>query len=224
MPRTFSYDPSDAATRNAAETAVFGTPLADEDEYANLIGDIARDAKLRIIFNRFFAKMDCSVPITIAAECSTHSTIVRLEKGMFDYSDCTVVKKGKGTGREIFKLVADTAHRLGFKDIKAEGRKHVSETIPCWGHIAYPGYGFDQPIPAKIAAELPDDLKHMKGVMELCNDPKGLEFWEKKGETLKDMKFNLEQGSPSWTRLNKGSIRKMAETPVEAPPLEKPKN
>lgn len=224
MPRSLTFEPSDPATRIAAETAVFGAPLANQDDYANLIGDIAGDADVRVVLNRFFVKADGTVPITISAECSTHSTVVRLDKGMFDYSACTVVDKGKGTGRKIFKLLADTAHRLGLKEINAEGRKNVSDNSPCWGHVTYPGYGFDQPIPAEIAAELPDDLNHIKGVMELCADPKGLEFWEEKGDTLKDMKVNLEPGSPSWKRFDKGSIRKMAVPPTESPPDDIPKS
>lgn len=224
MPRTFSFEPNEPAIRNVSETAVFGGPLADPNDYANLIGDIAGDAKVRVIFNHFFVKKDGTVPITISAKCSTHTTVVRLDKGMFDYSDCTVVDKGKGTGRKIFKLLADTAQRLGFKEINAKGRKNVSEKLPCWGHVSYPGYGFDQSIPAEIAAELPDDLKHMKSVMELCADPRGLEFWEAKGDTLTDMKFNLKPGSPSWNRFDKGSIRKKAEPSAEAPPIEDPEN
>lgn len=223
MPRTFTFEPADNATRIAAETAVFGKPLENQEDYANLGGDIAGDAVVQVIFNRPFSKIDGTVPITISAKCSTHRTVIRLGTGLFYYSDCTVVDKGKGTGRKVFKLLAETAQRLGFKEIGAEGRKHVSEKEPCWGHITYPGYGFDQPIPAEIVAALPEELKHFKGVMDLCADPKGLEFWEKKGDTLKDMKFSLEAGSPSWKRFEKGSIRKKASDAVEAAPVEDPK-
>jgi len=218
MPRTFSFEPDDHATRIAAETAVFGKPLENQEDYGNLVGDIADDATVRVIFNHFFVKKSGTVPITLSARSSTHSTVVRLDKDMFDYSDCTVADKGKGIGRKIFRLLAETARRLGFKEIRAEGRERVSEKEPCWGHITYPGYGFDQPIPAEIAAELPEELKHVIGVMDLCADPNGLEFWEKKGETLKHMKFNLEADSPSWQRFEKGSIRKRAVDGTEAAP------
>jgi hypothetical protein len=209
MPKKVTFEPDDAAIRKAAETAVFGGPLADVSEYGNLIGDIADDAEVRVIFNRLFSKTDKCVPITISGRSSIHSSVVRLDKEMFDYSDCKVFDKGRGTGRKIFKLVAETAQRLGFKKIQAEGRKHISEKNPaenCWGHHVYPGYGFDQDIPPAIANKLPGYLAHFRRVLPLNDDLEGRKFWEKEGDTLDNMLFDLTPGSPSWMRLDKGSL------------------
>lgn len=138
------------ADRAAVEIAAFGGPIPDND-YGDLIGDITDNATIVVYFNA--QRLDGTCPITIRAKAEgVFSSVVRIYTAPrhVEYSDCTVVNQGQGTGPQIFKLLADTAKRLGFPHIKAEGRKHVSTQNPqtnCFGHYVYAKLGFNALIP-----------------------------------------------------------------------------
>ncbi len=221
MPRTFDFVPKDdAKTRNGAEAKVFGTPLADAQEYGNLVGDIAGDAKIRVVFNQPFSKMVDLCPITIMAESSLHRTTVRLAKNIIDYSECKVFKTREGTGLKIFELVAKTAQRLKFTNIQAEGRKCNSQTKPelnSWGHVTYPGYGFDQKLPDNLRNKLMKSIaEKFTHALPLNDDPEGRKEWKKSGDTLGKLLFDLTAESPSWKRLEKAIAEQAAKEAAKA--------
>src|SRR5262249_34656980 len=149
---------------------------------------------------------DSTCPITIRAMTEgVFSSVVRIYTDPLhvEYSDCTVVHKGQGTGPQILKLLADTAKRLGFPHIKAEGRKHVSAQNPetnCFGHYVYANLGFNAPIPGNAPGR-PAELANHATLLDLTADDPGRTWWKQNGVTVPNMVFDLTDDSPSWQRL-----------------------
>jgi hypothetical protein len=79
MPRTIAFESKDPNVRKEAETIAFGGPIPDDD-YANLIGDIAEDAEVTVQLFTDFSKRPNKVPVTIRAKCSTHNAVAARRK------------------------------------------------------------------------------------------------------------------------------------------------
>src|ERR1051325_6675409 len=108
MAREIQFDPTNLADRAAVENAAFGGPIPDND-YGDLIGDVTGNATIVVYFNA--PRLDSTCPITIQAKTEgVFSSVVRIytDPRQVEYSDCTVVNQGQGTGPQIFKLLADT--------------------------------------------------------------------------------------------------------------------
>jgi hypothetical protein len=216
MARDITFDPANIGDRAEIELAAFGGQIPIND-YGDLIGDITNNATIVIYFNA--PRLESTCPITIRAKTEgVFSSVVRIytEPLHVEYSDCTVVDKGHGRGPQIFKLLADTAKRLGFPLIKAEGRKHVSVQNPqtnCFGHYVYAKLGFNANIPGNAPAR-PADLAEHATLLDLTGVAPGRSWWKANGVTVPNMVFDLADDSPSWHRL-------MAELP-HAPKADDP--
>jgi hypothetical protein len=203
MARDIQFDLAKIADRAAVENTAFGGPIPDND-YGDLIGDITDNAKIVVYFNA--PRLDSTCPITIRAKTEgVFSSVVRIYTDPLhvEYSDCKVVNQGQGTGPQIFKLLADTAKRLGFPDIKAEGRRYVSAQNPhmnCFGHYVYAKLGFNASIPGDAPAR-PADIANHATLLDLTAVAPGRIWWKQNGVTVPNMVFDLADDSPSWHRL-----------------------
>ncbi len=207
MPITYTFEPpDDQATRDAAETTVFGAPLGagNSDVYADLAGDLTRVGTVHVIFNRLYARKNKVYPITIYAKLGTHTTWIRLDHDEFNYSECSTITKNNQLGCLIMLKVATAARERHFQKIDAEAIRDDSLAHPAWGFSVFPTYGFDQAIPPAVA--LPQNLAHFTRVLALNNDPTGREFWKLNGVTCPNMEFDLADGSSSWERLRVLSV------------------
>ena len=201
MPRTFNFDP--IGQRTQAEQTVFGHTIGDET-YGDLVGDIAGDATVNVCFNRPYHTHNKVYPITVSAESCLHSTVIRLDHGDFDYSDCTVKSKGHGIGRLILYLVAKTARDLGFVRLNAAGSKYSNLARPqdaTYGYYVYPLYGFNAPIPPAVLGSLPAHLAGANTIRDLMQTANGRPYWKQNGTQLNHMEFDLTPNSPSWDML-----------------------
>jgi hypothetical protein len=200
MPRNIAFFTT-AARRGAAEQAIFGHAIPDND-YADAIGDITNDALVEV--RNFVITSKGNFAIEIRAKSSLFSsTVVRINPNYFEYDDLMLINKNQGTGPLILKLVAETAQRLTFNASQAEGRKYTNPQNPqtdCYGHYVYPKLGFECDIPADAPAR-PAALAHITRLRDLVDDPVGRRFWRASGVTVPHIEFDLTPGSVSWQRL-----------------------
>src|SRR5262249_10944842 len=145
--------------------------------------------------------------IKIHGSNTLYSSIVRLNPGEFEYSECAMKLAGTGIARLILHLVARTAHSNGFATIVGAGSKFPGNALmPATnGYYTYPKYGFDAPIPAAVLGLItPQQNAALLGratVLDLTADAVGRGFWKAHGVQLNNMAFDLTPGSVSWQRL-----------------------
>lgn len=90
MPRNITFPGlQNQATRDQAEQAVFGHTIPD-DLYGDLIGDIARNADVQVTYNDHVSSKNKNYRIKVRASNALFSSMICMNPGEFDYSECTM--------------------------------------------------------------------------------------------------------------------------------------
>jgi hypothetical protein len=94
MPRTFTFV-SPPAAHTAAELAVFGGPIT-QDDYGDLIGDTTGNATGTVEFNVFSAVYNKDFAILVRGQTPLFNTVIRLNPNEFQYSDIRGTRNATG--------------------------------------------------------------------------------------------------------------------------------
>ncbi len=117
-------------------------------------------------------------------------------------------KQGRGIGAKMFGRQVEQASRLGFDRIETNAIRNDEH-----GQIGYkvwPRFGYDAPIPDRVAAKLPGSLAGSKAISDLMKTPEGRAWWDDNGVGF-DGVFDLKPGSASRKAWDAYLARKASE-------------
>lgn len=124
--------------------------------------------------------------------------LINLGRGPYLWNEWFAVtdpaRRGKGLGRAVFGRQVETATRLGVQEIRtvAGGGPGQDQN----GYYTWPRFGYDAPLPERIAARLPESLRPAARLSDLMRTPEGRQWWKDHGEAM-EVRFDLGTGSLS---------------------------
>jgi hypothetical protein len=125
--------------------------------------------------------------------------------------------KRQTVAREFYRTMVssiEASRKAGVSKIvfnaAGNSRKSGGGSDDSWrGYTIWPRMGFDAPLPSSITQKLPDDLSHVRSLLELHATPEGTRWWAKNGEDI-DVTFDLKDRSSPQSKIMDRFIKRFS--------------
>lgn len=104
--------------------------------------------------------------------------------------------RGSGFGTKLFQKQVDEASSLGIAYIRTDASANRGDN----GYYTWPRLGYDKTLTKDdsfLFGHFPDRFGKIEKISDLMKTKEGRDWWKEQGETLKDMRFDLTEGSRS---------------------------